>query len=142
MIFPNNSSYDGESGLIQNRTLQLKVPCLNKTNIILFKFTIWKPEKMLRNSEDLNIIFQMILTALFSLMHWFKASHQRLSEAHSTLKVNFMRPPLTILHKWTPTLSSCSVFFLHRTFPLGFTSWEMYSFWTNISLFFTLILLG
>lgn len=54
---------------------------------------------MLRNSEDLNIIFQMILTALFSLMHWFKASHQRLSEAHSTLKVNFMRPPLTILHK-------------------------------------------
>lgn len=65
---------------------------------------------MLRNSEDLNIIFQMILTALFSLMHWFKASHHRLSEAHGTLKVKFMRPPLTILHKLTPTLSSCSVF--------------------------------
>ena len=75
---------------------------------------------MLHNSEDLNIIFQMILTALFSLMHWFKTSHQRLSEAHSTLKVNFMRPPLTILHKLTPTLSLLALFFLHRTFPLGF----------------------
>ena len=77
---------------------------------------------MLRNSEDLNTIFQMILSALFSLMHWFKASHQRLSEAHSTLKVNFMRPPLTILHKLTPTLSLLALVFLHRTFPLGFTS--------------------
>lgn len=57
---------------------------------------------MLCNSEDLNIIFQMILTAVFSLIHWFKASHQRLSEAHSTLKVNLMRSPLTILHKLTP----------------------------------------
>lgn len=95
------TTQDGESGLIQNRTLQLKVPCLNKTNT-LFNFTIWKPETMLCNSEDLNIIFQMILTAVFSLIHWFKASHQRLSEAHSTLKVNLMRSPLTILHKLTP----------------------------------------
>lgn len=31
---------------------------------------------MLCNSEDLNVIFQMILTAVFSLIHWFKASHQ------------------------------------------------------------------
>ena len=54
----------------------------------------------------------MILTAVFSLIHWFKASHQRLSEAHSTLKVNLTRSPLTILHKLTPHSLLALFFFI------------------------------
>lgn len=103
---------DGESGLIQNRTLQLEVPCLNDTNIFIPILQFENQKQCSVTVQDRNIIFQMILTAVFSLIHWFKASHQRLSEAHSTLKVNLTRSPLTILHKLTPHSLLALFFFI------------------------------
>lgn len=48
---------DGESGLIQNRTLQLEVPCLNDTNIFIPILQFENQKQCSVTVKDRNIIF-------------------------------------------------------------------------------------